>query len=47
MKKLGLLLFSCVLALTLSVAAQKKDEKKAGGDPAKGEAVFKDKNCTV
>jgi mono/diheme cytochrome c family protein len=46
MKKLGLLLFGCVLALTFSASAQKKDDKKAG-DPAKGEAVFKDKNCTV
>jgi mono/diheme cytochrome c family protein len=47
MRKLGLLLLSCVLALTFSVSAQKKDEKKAAGDATKGEAVFKDKNCTV
>jgi mono/diheme cytochrome c family protein len=49
MKKLGLLLLGCVLALTLGAAAQtkKKDDKAGAGDAAKGEAVFKDKNCTV
>jgi cytochrome c2 len=48
MKKLGLLLLSCALALTLSVAAQKKAaDKKGGGDAAKGQAVFDDKKCTV
>ncbi len=47
MKTLGLLLLSCLLAVALGVAAQKKETKKAAGDPAKGEAVYKDKNCTV
>ncbi|SRR5579871_175938 len=49
MKKLGLVLFTtvCILSLTLAVPAQKKDDKKSGGDATKGEAVFKDKNCTV
>lgn len=47
MKKLGTLLLGCVLALSLTAAAQKKDGKGAAGDPKKGETVFKDNNCAV
>src|SRR5689334_21412566 len=48
MKKLGVLLLGCALALTLSISAQKKKDGKGGdGDAKKGEAVFKDNNCAV
>ena len=46
MKKLVILFLACGLAL--AVTAQKKSDKKAAaGDPAKGEAVFKEKNCGI
>lgn len=50
MKKLAILFLSCGLAFGVAAAQQKKGGDKkmaAAGDPAKGEAVFKDKNCGV
>ena len=55
MKKLAIVLLGFVLALSMvagAAGAQKKGKEKEAkgggpGDPAKGEAVFKDQNCTV
>ena len=53
MKKLGTVMLGFVMALSLAAGtgAQKKGKEKeakaAPGDPAKGEAVFKEQNCTV
>jgi len=44
MKKLAMVL---LLSLSVLLIAQKKPDSKKGGDPEKGEAVFKDKNCGV
>jgi cytochrome c len=48
MKKLGILFLACGLAAGLAAGLSAQDKKKsAAGDPAKGEAVFKEKNCSV
>jgi cytochrome c2 len=47
MKKLAIVFLTCGLALSAAAQDKKSDKKGKAGDPEKGEAVFKDKNCGV